>query len=208
MGDIGHQVPPGPQPQEQPEQSVYVPSVIDGRLWQGELFSDLVQVRLALQSLQRGSEQVNDYVEHPHAVVLSQDCDLVQDYELRRRGDGNLPNVLFCDIHEAANYQATLQQREDFGRRDWRRIEQNQNERYHFLQRVNPDEDALQTGLPMLVIDFKMYFTIPTDEVYARLLLNTRRRCRLNTPYVEHLGHRFSSFQSRVALPVDHLTEP
>lgn len=208
MGDAGHPVPPpAPEVHQQPQQQVYIPSVLQGRLWQGEILSELVQVKLALHSLAAGAEQVNEYIEHPFVIVLSQDCDLVQDYERRQQGAGNLPNILFCDIHCADDYHAILREQEAFGSRDWRRIEQNQNERFQFLQRVNANEDALGIGLPPLVLDFRMYFTIPTDEVYERLRLNTRRRCRLNTPFVEHLAHRFCSFQSRVALPADHMTE-
>jgi len=46
------------------------------------------------------------------------------------------------------------------------------------------------------------------DELYLRLGLGARRRCRLNSPYVQHLCSRFYNFQSRVALGEEHFGEP
>jgi len=205
---LGDAEPGGPQPQL-PEQreSVYTSSEIGGRLWQGEILSNLAQVRLTLASLAADAAKVVDHVEHPLVIVLSQDCDLVQDYELRQNADRSLENILFCDIHEAEPLRTKLQERVKLGSSDWKRILQNQNERFQFLQQVAPQSDLQAEGLPKLAIDFKMYFTLPTDEVYERLRLETKRRCRLNTPYVDHLSHRFFAFQSRVGLPADHITE-
>jgi hypothetical protein len=45
----------------------------------------------------------------------------------------------------------------------------NKNERYHFLESVPIKSDVLGKGLPELTLDFKRYFTIPTEEVYYRL---------------------------------------
>jgi hypothetical protein len=68
--------------------------------------------------------------------------------------------------------------------------------------------DRLQEGLPELAIDFKRYFTVPTDEVYRRIELGeARRRCLLISPYLEHLSSRYAYFLSRIALPVDHASE-
>lgn len=89
----------------------------------------------------------------------------------------------------------------------WRRIEQNKDERYQFLKRITPEQDTLGEGLPELGIDFKRYFTIPTDEVYVRLSAGVQRRCRLVSPYLEHLSTRFWYFQARVALPAEHRSE-
>ncbi len=90
----------------------------------------------------------------------------------------------------------------------WQKLKRNQMERYQFLQGVTPQEDLLGQGLPALVMDFKDHFTLPTAEVYERLAMGTGRRSRLLSPYLEHMIHRFFHFQSRVALPKDHLTGP
>jgi hypothetical protein len=52
-------------------------------------------------------------------------------------------------------------------------------------------------------VDFRQYFSLPTEEAYFGAQ-PARRRCRLDTPYAEHLSHRFFSHMARVALPIDH----
>ena len=105
--------------------------------------------------------------------------------------------------------RAKINEEDQLGRREWKKlIAPNQNERFQYLQRVEANQDLQGTGLPALAIDFRLYFTIPTDEVYLRLNLEVRRRTRLNSPYIEHLTQRFFKFQARVALPVDHAIDP
>jgi hypothetical protein len=40
-------------------------------------------------------------------------------------------------------------------------------------------------------MDFKRYFSLPTEEVYYRIDSEAKRRCRLVSPYAEHLSTRF-----------------
>jgi hypothetical protein len=153
-----------------------------------------------------GAHQVVQLVTHPLAIVMSQDCDLDWDFGARRAGAApakQMPSVLFCEAIEAA----VLRHSTDINSAIWSRIKINKDERYQFLQRVMPDEDALGEGLPELALDFKRYFTIPTDEVYQRLDFQAKRRCRLVSPYLEHLSSRFFAYQARVALPAEHQSE-
>ncbi|HSS77994.1 MAG TPA: hypothetical protein VLV54_14785 [Thermoanaerobaculia bacterium] len=181
-----------------------------GALRQGEIITDLVQFRLAIETLE-ANDQVAEYESHPFAIVLSQDCDLDQDWRARQPEaaiDKNaerrlLPSILFAQVHEAANLRGRVE-----GGEMWRRIKQNKDERYHFLQAITQAEDALDRGLPELGIDFKRYFAIPTDEVYQRSRKDARRRCRLVSPYLEHLSVRFCYYQFRVALPAEHESIP
>lgn len=53
-------------------------------------------------------------------------------------------------------------------------------------------------------IDFKRFFTIATDEVYARLEQEAQRRCVLEPIYAAQLSDRFAHFQARVALPDEY----
>ena len=91
----------------------------------------------------------------------------------------------------------------------WDRVKKNKDERYHFLEKIPANCDACGEGLPELGVDFKCYFTLPTEEVYRRVELNkARRRSVIRSPYLEHLSSRFAFFLSRVALPQEHLSEP
>jgi hypothetical protein len=185
---------------------IYARSEQGSPLRQGEIVSNLVQTKLELSTV--GSDEPRVAREtHQFAVVLSQDCDLEQDWEARRAassaegfGDnGPLPSILFAHVHDATALKAAVA-----NDGDWRRAVKNKNERYQFLAAVRAEDDALGEGLPQLGIDFKRYFTIPTAEVYKRIAAEARRRCRLLSPYLEHLSIRFCYYQFRVALPVDH----
>jgi len=191
---------------------VYVRSLAQGRLWQGEILENVIQIRPTVDSVRANVDGALEVEPVPHqlVIIVSQDCDLDQDFARREAGQrGTLPNILFCDLYIAENFRAMVRDQQQLGRQDWqRRIAQNQNERFHYLERVEPQQDLQGQGLTALALDFKIYFTLPTDEVYVRLHQEIHRRCRLNTPYAEHLAHRFFKFQSRVALPRDHQIDP
>jgi hypothetical protein len=194
---------------------MYTASENEGALRQGELVSGLIQARRRLDSIGPGQAPVVQLVTHPWAMVMSQDCDLDWDFRARQgepRGTGTdepspakeVPDTLLCMALEAERLRA----RPQINSRDWDRMKINKDERYQFLQRIAPGEDLLGEGVPELCIDFKRYFTIPTDELYLQLSSGARRRCRLNMPYGQHLATRFFLFQCRIALPQEHFSEP
>ncbi len=182
-----------------------------GALRQGEVVSGVVQFRIDPDNLDAalaGGRAEILQEEHPFAIVVTQDCDLDWDHRTRQEHVGTtsaklLPNVLMCELKDASE----APRQPGMKALPWTRIVQNKEERYQFLQAVTPDEDAQGIGLPELLIDFKRYFTIPTDEVYGQLERRARRRCVLMSPYLEHLATRFHYFQYRVALPGQHKSE-
>jgi hypothetical protein len=136
-----------------------------GPLRQGEIVSGLVQAHLDSTSIRSRGGPIVILRTHPFAIVISQDCDLDWDFKARRgqaKPERLLPNILFCEVISAE----TLRSRSDVNSSVWNGIKINKDERYQFLQRVEPACDALKQGLPELGIDFKRYFTIPADEVY------------------------------------------
>jgi hypothetical protein len=167
---------------------VYVASPSEGEIRQGEIISDLIQARLNITTVDATSVPKVERVKHPYAIIVSQDCDLLQDFRARSgvaKPDKMLPNILFCEVTTAVELclggnGMSARERELFVK--------NKVERYHFLQKVAPDADALREGLPELGIDFKRYFSVPTDEVYKRLTFEAKRRCYMNSPYFEHLS--------------------
>jgi hypothetical protein len=179
---------------------IYSASPTAERLRQGEIVSNVFQ---AMEVLDRagGSARFERKV-HPFAIIASQDCELEQDFNAKQQnGLETLPNVLFCEVIEVTRLKSGPP---NLPSDIWRRVKSNQNERYHVLQRILPAEDAQGEGLPELGIDFKRYFTMPTKEVYFRLGTEIRRRCFMNSPYLEHFSDRFCHFLARVALPVEH----
>jgi hypothetical protein len=190
-----------------PDIAVYTSSPSAGALRQGEILTNLMQICLAPDSIEQSEPLVNP-INHPFVIILTQDCDLDWDHRARNGAspeDKLIPNILFCEMTTAESLKGRADIKSDF----WKRIRINKDERYQFLQKVDPGQDALGQGLPELGIDFKRYFTIPTEEVYHRLrMAETKRRCRLISPYLEHLSTRFCYFQFRVALPEEHFSEP
>jgi hypothetical protein len=171
-------------------------------LAQGEIISGLVQLHVELSSL-RESETLFSMRIHPYAIILSQGCDLEQDF-LARKGqtaqDKVIPAVLFCEVNTAAELRNQVKKSEF-----WQRLMQNNDERYHFLQAVTKEADVGEEELPELAIDFKRFFTIPTDEVYYRIESGEAlRRFHLKSPYLEHFCRRFANYLSRIALPEPH----
>jgi hypothetical protein len=185
--------------------------VLNDRLWQGEILENVIQLRASLESVQNAGGEIEVLqIAHDFAVVMNQDCDLLRDYTRRQdNAPGTLPNVLFCDLYLAEVLRAKINTEDQLGRKEWRKlIAPNQSERFQYLQRMEIAQDLQGQGMAAMAMDFRLCFTIPTDEVYYRLTQGIRRRARLNSPYVEHLAQRFFRFHARVALPVDHVVDP
>lgn len=189
-----------------PQPTIYIasPQTAYEPLRQGEILSNVIQFCLNMDALKRG-EYIADPIIHPLAIVLTQDCDCEQDFKSRRENkSGMTPAILFCEI-DAAEEVAGSGNKSGINSSIRGRIKINKDERYHFFENAVPEVDGLGEGLPELICDFKRYFTIPTDEIYHRInAQETKRRCRLASPYLEHLAVRFGYFSQRVALPLDH----
>lgn len=161
---------------------------------------------------------------YPYAIVVTQDCDLEQDYAARYRRTAGahrlLTNILFCEVEEADIIRYGNEDKysdknipEDKKARSktittdpWKIIRQNKDERFHYLSKVEVHEDALNKGIPHMGVEFKRYFTIDTREVYYQIKnLGAERRCVLKSPYLEHFSVRFHYYHYRVALPKDHV---
>ena len=187
---------------------VYAASAENGPLRQGEILSGVVQFQLDVTGLKvipsKGEAAPLSGIEHPLLIIVSQDCDLDWDHKARcegKLGNKELPNVFFCEVVDARQLPVP---EPGF----WKKIKTNKEERYHFLQQVPRECDALKEGLPEMAMDFKRCFSIPTPEIYFQLLGNDKRRCRLVSPYLEHFSQRVGHFHSRVGLQAEHFSEP
>lgn len=200
---------------------MYRASPVEGALRQGEILTDVVEHQISLETLKAPDNGIRvNKRRHPIAIVLTQDCDLDWDYSALSRIQGGdwqndeekakleakrMPAILLCEVHAAKDIRV----RKDINSSIWSQIKINKSERYHFFQLIPAEADLLGQGLPELAIDFKRYFTIPSDELYHHIIDgNAQRRTCLNNPYLEHISHRFTSFLSRVALPQDYESMP
>jgi hypothetical protein len=138
---------------------------------------------------------------HPYSVILTQDCDLLRDYESRNGGSSRpLSSALLYIAEPAKDVKGAI------GGSDlWKRVIANNNERYHLLSQVPQESDLLGQGVPNLLLDFREFFTLSPVEIYRQCSVGqAQRRCRLEMPYREHLQSRAAFYFQRVMLPEPH----
>ena len=183
---------------------VYEPST-DGAIRQGEVLSSVYQLTIELVDQAGHVVQKARPLKHPFAIVLSQDCDLDWDYGSRMAREPEthqkiVPSVLFCEVAAAD----TLKSQRGMNMGTWKKIRQNVDPRYQFIESCPDYLDALKRGFPDLAMDFKRFYTVPTQSLYSDLNTRTERCARLVGPYLRQLITRFYHFQLRVALPREH----
>ncbi len=147
---------------------------------------------------------------YPYVVVISQDCDLQFGVTKEDNSELNgelrlshqfLPNILFLPAFLAEHVRSGEHLEDLYGIKqehinstDWKLIKQNRNERYHYLP------SYLDFQIPELAIDFKHYFSLPTESSIVRQL-NNSYLATVNELFREDLSRRFSNYLSRIPLP-------
>lgn len=170
-----------------------------------EMSRELRQAEIISGVIQYVYDPVAEEIEpltYQYVVIISQDCDLLQDFNATEDGrGGDLNGVIVYGAIEAGALLA------EAGGRDIRkRIMLNKDERYHLLQRVELENDLENAGIPSLIIDFRKLFTLSPKEIYRQCSEggNAKRRTRLETPYKEHLQSRAAFYLARIGLPEQH----
>ena len=185
-------------------------------LRQCEILSDLIVHEIAVESITAMIANSEDYqsgpvkatpIVHPYAIVVSQDCDLTQDFSFRYHSRGKIRNsvssILFCEAMEADKLVHGEDHSSVFAEGAIRQDYRNNNDfRFHFIQGIPKQFDALNNSVPELGFVFKRFFSVPAQEAYdqVRLGLATRRSV-LKSPYLEHFCDRFYYYNNRIALP-------
>jgi hypothetical protein len=169
-----------------------------------ELTRELRQAEIVANLSQYTYDPVDGAAETPHAfaIILSQDCDLLWDFDAIAKGQpAELNGVLIYELEPAQNAREKIK-----GSDIWKRMRQNKDERYHFLEGVPAELDLCGEGLPEMMIDFKRCFSLPAKEIYRQIRLQdgAKRRCRLQMPYREHLQSRAAFYLQRVTLLLPH----
>lgn len=153
-----------------------------------------------------------DSVHHPLMIVMTAVCDLEQDFRKRFPGDASqrdyssphldesdphlVPHILLCEVFKEEKIRQP-----SMGRELWRRVSQNQDERYHHLPVGDIGNPAVDQ-LPNLYLDFKKTIALPTSSLYEGLRGGQVRRVAVfPAVFIHDLMHRFYGFLSRVGLP-------
>jgi hypothetical protein len=186
-----------------------------GALRQGEILGDIwdhVPQYPPIESQPNQSFTIES-IYYEFVVVMSPDCDLEWDFKARfpdqESQNGliplshslDLPPLLSHVFLAAAYRNEKIRSRKEIKSDIWRRIENNQDERFHhFAPATLNDTSAI--ALPDLYIDFKKALAIPTKSLYEGLRVQGVKRIALiPDKYIHDLMHRYYGFLSRVALP-------
>lgn len=185
-----------------------------GRLSQGEILVGLEETLSASvegQAASANSTRTFTIVPHGRVVVVTPDCDLLSDFiyrfsqdasklsdsEKRTRQSNLLSHVLCCDVYEQGEFKMSIAGGSDI----WRRVERNQDERYHHIP-SGKSPDQLGSERPDFFLDFKRVFSLSTEYLYKSLeSAPVKRMGVLPTPWVHSLVSRLFNFQGRVCLP-------
>jgi hypothetical protein len=151
----------------------------------------------------RGVIEVSKVV-FPLVIVLTQDCDLEQDYKNREKGaqSTKLLSVLVAPLYNA-EHVFNGEHLVDIGiktepinrkRSPGTMLMKNERPRYHYID--------FPPGIPLVpsVADFKHYFS-----VHVAYLEEVRRKnfvCRLSDLFREDISQRFAAYLGRIGLPI------
>jgi hypothetical protein len=163
---------------------------LEAELRQGEILTGLIQYEFDPVKEEGVPKS------QPYAMVVHQDCDLLQDFKKREANKNPVLNsILLVELHEAENIKLSMTPSESV----WDQLMKNKQERWHFL---STSYFETEEKLPDLIADFRRIFTMPPSEVYRQIKdCNVKRKCRLCVPYREHLQSRFAYYLQRIALP-------
>jgi hypothetical protein len=175
------------------------------RIRQGDIFRDVEFVESVIE--EEGIVRVARII-FPFVVVLTQDCDLAQDFKARygrktkpSNQDKFLISVLVAPLYNVDHVcqgehlseldiqMATVPRTGGLGSS----LLQNKRPRYHYL------EFSHEVPLPNSIVDFKHHFSVTVE--YLKRVKQDDFVCNIAPVYREDLGQRFSSFLSRIGLP-------
>ncbi len=174
------------------------------RVCQGDIFRNVEYVEYTAEK--SGIIEVSKIL-FPLVIVLTQDCDLEQDYRHRwsRQASGTqdkwLLSVLVAPLYNAehvfqgehlSELHMTMQQI-NAKRSPGKYLKNNQLPRFHYLE--FPEDIPIVPS----VIDFKHYFSV--NVKYLHKIKKTHFVCSVSSLFREDVSQRFASFLSRIGLP-------
>jgi hypothetical protein len=175
------------------------------RISQGDIYKDIEHIEYAF--IKDGYASISKII-FPLVIILTQDCDLAQDFKFRdvegKTKDKILISALVApiynadhvfagthldDLYEKEKSMAEINKKATPGKY----LMQNERCRYHYLE--FPEDVTIGPS----IIDFKHYFSINIDQLI--LCRKEHFVCRVSQLYREDISLRFASFLSRIGLP-------
>lgn len=174
------------------------------RIRQGDIFKNVEYIEHTEEK--EGNIEISKII-FPYIIVLSQDCDLEQDYKNRwsknrkENEDKYLISVLVAPLYNAEHVFAgehldlldiKMNPVPKTGRTG-SMIKNNETPRYHYID--FPDEIDIVTS----IIDFKHYFTVNVQIL--KIQKKSNFVCQVSDLFREDLTIRFANYLARIALP-------
>lgn len=174
------------------------------RLTQGDIIKSVEYIEHI--SERDGTIEVAKIV-FPLSIVLTQDCDLAQDYKFRwsKQATSNedkwLMSVIMAPLYNV-EHVFTGDHLSDIGmkmnsisrsRTPGKSLKNNETPRYHYLE-FPPSSSIVPS-----VIDFKHYFT--ANVAHLKKHKGSNFVCQVGELYREDISQRFASYLSRIGLP-------
>jgi hypothetical protein len=192
------------------ERSIYQTSDNGSSLKQGEILTGVIQYQPVVSELSQETQELSfESISHPYTIVVTQNCDLDWDYRARTaekvQSSKLLNSVILCEIATAREIRDTT---DNMNSKEWNLVESHRHERFYFFEKILPECDLEQDGLPELTADCKKVFGIDAATLYRQIELGiVKRRTVLVSPYLEHFSKRYYNFHSRIALPFQYESE-
>ncbi|MBF0362763.1 MAG: hypothetical protein HQK49_17220 [Oligoflexia bacterium] len=187
-----------------------------GRLSQGDIFREVEVIEQVLE--QDGIIEVKKIV-FPLAIVVSQDCDLLQHYRgIKKNTDSGesyptssklndkylfsallvpLFNAEYVKqgtyLDELERSSVTFNNKKNESTTAWKKILQNETPRYHYF------EFPQTTPIVPQVADFKHFFTVNIN--YLTQKRQELKICTIDVPFREQVSHRFYTYLARIGTP-------
>ena len=176
------------------------------RLCQGDIIRNVELIEYANLDAE-GILEISKIL-YPVIIVLSQDCDLEQDFNNRAKDtssneDKHIVSIIVAPLYNvehvyAGEHLSNLDLRmqrisSKHSKSDNKFLRHNQNPRYHFLE--FPDSIPVVNS----VIDFKHFFTVNNEYLMERKAVDFVGK--LSILYREQVTLRFANYLSRIGLP-------
>lgn len=176
-----------------------------GRIRQGDIFRDIEYLEHVTE---KSGALVISKVVFPLVIVLTQDCDLEQDHNVRRGAKGTAKNqdkwlisVLVAPLYNVEHVYLGAHLSDigltmepiKAGRSPGQTLRNNERPRYHYLE--------FPSSVPIVpsVIDFKHYFSV--NVAYLKKIRPLNHVCHVTELYREDVSQRFAAYLSRIGLP-------
>lgn len=177
--------------------------IANSRICQGDIIRDAEYIENIVEK--DGKLEIKKII-YPLIIVLTQDCDLEQDYKYRIKKK-EMRSQLLVSVLVAPLYNADHvfqgEHLSELGikaekinkkRTQGEYLMKNEIPRFHYLN--FPSEIPIVQS----IIDFKHYFSLNVE--YLRELKRNNFVCSVNKLFREDISQRFSSYLSRIGLPL------